>query len=235
MISTRVAKIRALGLIAVCLSFQACQDAATPTVTTTAETTYAVTYKSNGGSGTVPDSASYDSGATVTVSSGSTLTYSGYSLAGWTTNTATTGTSASYAAGATFTLSEDVTLYAVWIPTTLDYNSSVTSIRLSGWSTEPTGAFTIPPGVTPNASPSFNALSGLTSVTIPSSVTSIGDRVFAACNSLSAVLVGATTPPALGENVFDSTLATFYVPSASLTAYKAATNWSAYSTKMVGY
>jgi len=77
----------------------------------------------------------------------------------------------------------------------------------------------------------------LTNVLIPSNVTFIDNDAFDSCSSLTSVTVQATTPPALGTNIFysDSALATIYVPSASLSAYKTATNWSAYASLMVGY
>jgi hypothetical protein len=44
----------------------------------------------------------------------------------------------------------------------------------------------------------------------------------------------ATTPPTLGGNAFYGTHSSLkiYVPSASVNAYKRATNWSSYSRKI---
>ena len=92
----------------------------------------------------------------------------------------------------------------------------------------------LPSGVTSIDNCAFNACGDLTSIELPSGVTSIGDNVFNACNSLSNVTVLATTPPTLGSSVFDNNASgrKIYVPSASVNAYKAATNWSTYANQI---
>lgn len=74
---------------------------------------------------------------------------------------------------------------------------------------------------------------GLTSVTIPSSVTRIDAQAFAQCKNLVEVIMEPTTPPTFGANVFiGCALTSIYVPDASVDAYKAATNWSTYASKI---
>lgn len=79
-------------------------------------TFYTVTYSGNGSTGgSVPvDSASYKSGATVTVfGNTNALMKTGYTFSGW--NTSSSGTGTSYSTGSTFTMgSADVVLYATW-------------------------------------------------------------------------------------------------------------------------
>lgn len=77
-------------------------------------------------------------------------------------------------------------------------------------------------------------LTGLTSVTIPSSVTRIDAQVFAQCKNLVEVIMEPTTPPTFGGSVFIgcTALTSIYVPDASVDAYKAATNWSTYASKI---
>jgi surface protein len=77
----------------------------------------------------------------------------------------------------------------------------------------------------------FQGCTSLTSIDIPSSVTSIGNSAFYYCSGLTSVTINATTPPTLGFSAFDynATGRKIYVPSASVDAYKAATNWSTYA------
>lgn len=78
-----------------------------------------------------------------------------------------------------------------------------------------------------------NAL--LTCVILPPTLTSIGIAVFADCPKLKTFISKAVVPPALGASQFDRTpVSAIYVPDASLEAYKTATNWSAYSSKIKG-
>ena len=76
--------------------------------------TYTVTYDANGSTGgTVPATAVYDKGATVTVA-GNTggLVKTGFDFAGW--NTAANGSGTTYQGGNTFTINANTTLYALW-------------------------------------------------------------------------------------------------------------------------
>jgi len=86
-------------------------------------TTYTLSYIANGGSGTPPSSVSLTTGATTTVSSGSGLSRTGYTFAGWRTG-ASGGTS--YAVGDTYTMGAgNASLYAHWIAIyTLSYNAN---------------------------------------------------------------------------------------------------------------
>lgn len=79
----------------------------------------------------------------------------------------------------------------------------------------------------------FYAMS-FTSVTIPSGVTYIGTTAFYDNSTLTSVTVEATTPPTLGEAVFENTsnALIIYVPSGSVNAYKAASGWSDYASRI---
>lgn len=71
-------------------------------------------YNANGSTGgTVPATAKYDKGATVTVA-GNTggLVKTGFDFAGW--NTAANGSGTTYQGGNTFTINANTTLYALW-------------------------------------------------------------------------------------------------------------------------
>ena len=95
-------------------------------------------------------------------------------------------------------------------------------------------------------------------ITLPDSITEIGQSAFSTCASLSVVIISdnvtnikantfayntsaleyhfkPTTPPSLAStNVFTSIQSNciIYVPQGSLNAYKTATNWSSFASKM---
>ena len=95
-------------------------------------------------------------------------------------------------------------------------------------------SITIPSGVTSIDRQAFSYCSSLTSVTIPSGVTNIGLSAFYKCSGLTSITINATTPPTLGgSGVFDNTNnCPIYVPSASVDAYKTATNWRNYASRI---
>ena len=70
-------------------------------------------------------------------------------------------------------------------------------------------------------------------LTIPTSVTSIGYAAFKYWSSATAFIMERTTPPTIGNEAFDnSNDAPIYVPDESVTAYKTATNWTAYADRI---
>jgi len=97
---------------------------------------------------------------------------------------------------------------------------------------------TIPDSVTTIGNYAFAFCDALTSVTIPDSVTKIGQQAFDDCTSLKEVYCKPTTPPSLSySSVFDDNASDrkIYVPTASVDAYKAATNWSSYASAIYPY
>ena len=68
----------------------------------------------------------------------------------------------------------------------------------------------------------------VTSITLPSGVTSIATSAFYGCSALMKLTVLASTPPTLGTGVLVGVPATcsIRVPAGSVAAYQAAPNWS---------
>lgn len=94
----------------------------------------------------------------------------------------------------------------------------------------------LPSTLTKIGSASFNCSKNLTSITIPSSVTEIGGYAFFGCDRINSATILATTPPTLGFSVFTQSSSLYnypiYVPAESVEAYKAATNWSEYASRI---
>lgn len=92
---------------------------------------------------------------------------------------------------------------------------------------------TIPEGLTKMNNNALRGCSSLMSIVIPSTVTNIGNYVFLNDSGLNSVTCLRTTPPSLGSSVFNNTNnCPIYVPSTSVAAYKAATNWSTYASRI---
>ena len=84
-------------------------------------------------------------------------------------------------------------------------------------------SLTIPSSVTSIDNYTFAGCSGLTSLTIPSGVTSIGNYAFADCSGLTSIYVYTKKLPELGYNVFsgcDAKNCTVYVPKGTIDDYK---------------
>ena len=111
--------------------------------------------------------------------------------------------------------------------------NSVTSIGESTFHTcSGLTSINIPSGVTSIGLLAFANCSSLTSIDIPRRVTSIGRQAFQGCSSLTSITVEATTPPTLGSDVFALTSCPIYVPSGSVDAYKVASGWSTYASRI---
>ena len=72
-------------------------------------------------------------------------------------------------------------------------------------------------------------------ITIPDTVTEIGDSAFLVCRQLESITCLAATPPALGIDALytDTAGPTIKVPAASVAAYKAADGWKDYANYIV--
>lgn len=80
----------------------------------------------------------------------------------------------------------------------------------------------------------FYNCKSLTYVDLPDTITSIGQAAFRGCSALATLICRATTPPTLGSNVFlgNPSSQKIYVPNGYGNAYKSASGWSSYSSKI---
>ena len=84
-------------------------------------------------------------------------------------------------------------------------------------------SLTLPSSVTSIGDGAFSGCSGLTSLTIPSGVTSIGKWAFRGCSGLTSIYVYPENLPELGIDIFtgcDAKNCTVYVPKGTYDAYK---------------
>jgi len=73
----------------------------------------------------------------------------------------------------------------------------------------------------------FHGCEFLTSITIPSTVETIGDGAFAGCSNLNTMKVEWEIPPVISENVFEGALCkTLYVPQNTRRLYEKAPGWN---------
>lgn len=117
--------------------------------------------------------------------------------------------------------------------TTLNIGSGMTSLY-SFESMIGLTAVTIPNTVTTIGLTAFYNCYSLKTVIIPSSVNRIEGGAFRKCSGLTSITCLATTPPTMTNySAFESTNnCPIYVPSQSVSAYKSATNWSTYASRI---
>ena len=118
--------------------------------------------------------------------------------------------------------------------------NSITLIDASTFNRCPSlSEINIPEGVTHIGSCAFIGCSSLTSITLPASLNSLaGGDQFEECTNLESVYCKPTTPPSPTDGgTFKkcSTNLKIYVPTASVSAYKASSAWSEYVDKFVGF
>lgn len=121
---------------------------------------------------------------------------------------------------------------ALVIPNRVSNNGTsyaVTSIGSAFYGCSGLTSVTIPNSVTSIGDGAFENCSGLTSVTIPNSVTSIGNYAFSGCSSLTEITSMSSVAPSLGLGVFSSVSTTIpiNIPCGSQASYYSC--WSYFS------
>ena len=115
--------------------------------------------------------------------------------------------------------------------------SNVTSIGNSAFSNcYSLASITILSNVTSIGNSAFSYCYSLASITIPSNVTSIGNTAFTGCYGMKEYHIKPTTIPTGGTTMFNGIVSDciIYVPTAKLSDYKSASQWSTYASYMQG-
>lgn len=162
-------------------------------------------------SGVVPlDSSAYRVNQSVKILGNTgNLAKSGYIFSGW--GTTADGTGNLYAVGRTFAHPAfEVLLYAVWASSS---TMEITGTTICQGTIPPTGRLIIPDGVTETAIGAFSDCTGLTSVTTPATMTTLGNSTFMGCTNLTSADLneGLTV---IGSSAFqESGLVSLDIPS----------------------
>lgn len=92
----------------------------------------------------------------------------------------------------------------------------------------------LPKGLEVIGDRTFQGCSSIVSLTLYDKISNIGAFSFYNCKSLKELVIKTVTPPSLGANAFTGTHSELkiYVPNESVEAYKTATNWNAYVSKI---
>ena len=115
---------------------------------------------------------------------------------------------------------------------TIDYASNAT-LKSSQFTSSSITSLTIGSNPTSIGKSMFRTCTGLTSLVIPSNISSIGSSAFNSCSGLTSITVHSATPPTLASLAFDNTNnCPIYVPPESVDAYKAASGWSNYKSRI---
>ena len=115
--------------------------------------------------------------------------------------------------------------------TTVTIPNSVTSIGDGAFYQSGITSITIPDGISSIGKETFCECNRLSYIEIPTSVTNIGAWAFNSCRNLSSIKCLASTPPTIGNYVFEGTNeCAIYVPCETLEQYQSA--WTAYSSRI---
>ena len=115
---------------------------------------------------------------------------------------------------------------------TIDYASNAT-LGYNQFTSSSITSLTIGSHPTSIGDSMFRTCTKLTTLVIPSNISSINSYAFDGCRGLTSITVHNATPPTLGYDVFYNTNnCPIYVPPESVDAYKAASGWSSYASRI---
>lgn len=115
---------------------------------------------------------------------------------------------------------------------TIDYDSNAT-LGYNQFTSLSITSLTIGSHPTSIGDSMFRTCTKLTTLVIPSNISSISGYAFDGCSGLTSITLESVTPPTLGSNVFNNTNdCPIYVPPESVDAYKAASGWSSYASRI---
>ena len=115
---------------------------------------------------------------------------------------------------------------------TIDYASNAT-LGIYQFNGSSITSLTIGSNPTSIGSGMFKNCTKLRTLVIPSNISSISGYAFDGCSGLTSITVHNATPPTLGSSAFSNTNnCPIYVPPESVDAYKAASGWSDYASRI---
>jgi hypothetical protein len=115
---------------------------------------------------------------------------------------------------------------------TFDENSELVTIGESAFRQSGVINIVLPDSLKTIGINAFTSCANLEHVTIGSGITLINNYAFSQCSNILSVTIKATTPPTLGSmSGFPGTYS-IYVPAESVEAYKTASGWSSYASRI---
>ena len=116
----------------------------------------------------------------------------------------------------------------------VDVPSGITSVGISAFlGCSNLEEISLPDSVTSIGNNAFRGCFALISVTLGDSIMSIGNAAFSFCYALTSLVIHTVEPPTIGEYALDGNYdAIIYVPAESVDAYKSASGWSAYASRI---
>ena len=113
-----------------------------------------------------------------------------------------------------------------------DLPESVIRIDRGAFKSSSITSIDLPSGLTSIGTYAFRNCTSLSSVTLPNSTTSISPYSFANCSGLTSIYVMPTSPPSVASTSFSGTTCPIYIPSQTYDAYSTANGWIKYADRL---